>query len=138
MQSSELADDVRNFLRDRIESFEHLEILLLLRSERDRVWDVGSLNARLRIPETLIQTALGGLIASGLVRSHSQGKHDQYAYAIEAGLIDTLIGRLETTYREQPLQIIREMSGNAIERVRTSALRVFADAFILRKDTRRG
>ena len=138
MQSSELPEDVREFLRHRIVSFEQLEVLLLLRRERAGRWDVASLSARLRISETLIVTALGGLVASGLVRPWPQDEPAQYLYGVENEHLDATIGSLETTYRKQPIQIIRQMSGDAIERVRNSALRIFADAFIVRRDKNRG
>ena len=43
------------------------------------------------------------------------------------------LARLVEVYEEQPIEIIKLMSANAIERVRTAALRAFADAFVLHK-----
>jgi hypothetical protein len=39
-------------------------------------------------------------------------------------------------YTQNPARVLRLLSANAIERVRTSAVHAFADAFVLRKQDR--
>lgn len=48
------------------------------------------------------------------------------------------MSRLASVYTSRPIDIMRLMSANAIERVRTAALRTFAEAFVIRKDGRGG
>ena len=45
---------------------------------------------------------------------------------------------LERAYRDEPIQIMQLMSTNAIDRLRTSTIRAFADAFVVGKDRNRG
>lgn len=44
MQADEVPEDVRAFLYDHIESYEHLEILLLLQRERSETWTAAALS----------------------------------------------------------------------------------------------
>jgi len=138
MQPSEVPEDVRLFLRDHIESYEQLELLLLLRNERDVSWTAETLSTRVRMPSSLVSAALSELHAAGFVAVSSEGGEERHRYLLLPGELEATICKLAQVYREQPIEIVKLMSANAIERVRTAALRTFADAFILRKDKTRG
>ena len=140
MSSAEdLPEDVRALLDEHIESYEQLEVLLLLRRERYEEWTVTGLAARLHVREELIGSALEGLEASGLVVAIGAAAAPHFAYRPTSSGLDAAAGRLDREYAERPLRIIKLMSANAIERVRTAALHTFADSFVLKKkDTDRG
>ena len=138
-KTDDLAEDVRVLLHEHIESYEQLEVLLLLRRERAAEWTVAGLAARLRIREELIASALEGLKGGGLVGAIGTAPEGRFAYRPASSGIDAATGRLEREYAERPIRIIQLMSANAIDRVRTAALHTFADAFVLKKkDTDRG
>lgn len=128
---------VRVFLRDYIDSFESLEVLLLLRRERS-VCTAEELCTRLKARAPLIDDALASLVRARLVITTDQNALTLYAYADEHLVQDAIVGLLECAYRDERLQIMQLMSTNAIERLRTSTIRAFADAFVLRKDKDRG
>jgi hypothetical protein len=128
---------VRALLRDYIDSFESLEVLLLLRRERS-VYTVEELCGRLKTRAPLIDDALASLVRARLVNTTDQNALTLYTYADEHLVQDAIVGLLECAYRDEPLQILQMMSTNAIERLRTSTIRAFADAFVLRKDKGRG
>lgn len=126
-------------LREHIESYEQLEVLLLLRRERQEKMTIAGLTARLHIREELIGSALDGLKAGGLVVTTGTASEPRFAYRPVTSGIDAAAGRLEREYAERPIRIIQLMSANAIDRVRSAALHTFADAFVLKKkDTDRG
>jgi hypothetical protein len=129
----EVTEDVRAFLHDAIESYEQLKILLLLKHEPAQHWNLQSLCERLRISSSLIDTALTALIGTKLVQADTARPEVHYAYAPASEALDATVARLDHLYTEQPIVIVKLMSANAIERVRTAALHTFADAFILRK-----
>ena len=135
--SSDLPEDVRILLHEHIETYEQLEVLLLLRRERYEAWTPEALAARLHVAEALVQPALSTLKAAGLVTtdgtSDSAGHPRRYAYRPASSGLDATVGILDREYAERPISIIRLMSANSIERVRTAALHTFADAFILNK-----
>jgi hypothetical protein len=137
--TDDLAEDVRALLHEHIESYEQLEVLLLLRRERHEDWTVATLAARLHIREELIASALRGLRIGGLAVATGAASEPRFAYRPASSGIDEAAGRLEREYAERPIRIIQLMSANAIDRVRSAALHTFADAFVLKKkDTDRG
>ncbi|MGH8171262.1 MAG: hypothetical protein ACRETJ_12070, partial [Steroidobacteraceae bacterium] len=100
-------------------------------------WTPDSLASRLRIAEALIGPALASLKSAGLISagtsSDSAVQPPQYAYRPSSSGLDATVGILDREYAERPISIIKLMSANSIERVRTAALHTFADAFILNK-----
>ena len=137
--AEDLPDDVRALLHEHIESYEQLEVLLLLRRERHEPWTIVALAARLHIREELIGSALDGLKSGGLVIATGSPPEPRFAYGPASSDLDAAAGRLDREYAERPIRIIQLMSANAIDRVRTAALHTFADAFVLKKkDTDRG
>lgn len=138
MQKSELPPDVQTFLHDHIGSYEQLELLWVLRADQGSSWTEEALCARLRLTSSPVRAALDGLEAARLVEVRLLGSERQYAYLCQSDAVEATISRLAASYREYPIPIIKLMSANAIERLRTAALHTFADAFIVRKDKNRG
>ena len=132
-----VGDAVRAFLRNYIDSFESLEVLLLLRRERTYC-TAEQLCRRLKTRAPLVDDALASLVRARLVNTTGRDGKILYAYAAEEPVQDTIIGSLERAYRDEPIQIMQLMSTNAIERLRSSTIRAFADAFVVRKDKGRG
>jgi hypothetical protein len=132
----EVPEDVRAFLSRYIDSYDQLEILLLLRRERSD-WTAEDLRSRVKVSLSQIEAALAALCSHGLVQAVSPEK-SHYIAVSRPDALDETISRLAGIYASRPIEIIRLMSTNAIERVRTSALRAFVDAFVLRKDGRDG
>ena len=130
--ADELPPDVRALLHEHIESYEQLEILLLLQRERHQEWTGQGLAERLRVQAALIDSALAGLETSELVQ-RADAAPARYAYRPASAGLDAAVERLGREYAERPIPIIQLMSANAIERLRTAALHTFADAFVLSK-----
>jgi hypothetical protein len=132
MGVTEIPSPVQAFLLEHIESYEQLEILLLLRLEATEIWSEARISARLGLSATLTADALSALLAHGLVRR--QGEPPRCVFAPRSEALDQVVTELARSYASQRLEILKLMSANAIKRMRTDALRAFADAFVLRKD----
>ena len=132
-----VSDEVRAFLRDNIDSFESLELLLLLRRERT-AWTAEELCRRLGTRAALIDDALASLGRARLVKTFDCDALALYSYADADSARDAVVGSLERAYRDESMEVMRLMSTYAIERLRTGALRAFADAFVFRKGRGRG
>ncbi|HEX8757637.1 MAG TPA: hypothetical protein VF745_14970 [Steroidobacteraceae bacterium] len=132
-----VSDEVCAFLRDNIDSFESLEILLLLRRERI-AWTAEELCRRLGTRAALIDDALASLVRARLVNTADRDTLVLYRYADADSARDAIVGSLERAYRDESMEVMRLMSTYAIERLRTGALRAFADAFVFRKGKGRG
>jgi predicted transcriptional regulator len=138
MHGNEIPADLILFLRDNFATYEHLQVLEELSRDRSIAWREGDIATKLRLEPALVRAALTSLRASGLVASRSETRGQHFVYSPVTADLDQVVTRLFETYRHQPIEIIKLMSANAIERVRTAALRAFADAFVFRKDKGNG
>ncbi|HEY6455269.1 MAG TPA: hypothetical protein VIY90_08325 [Steroidobacteraceae bacterium] len=132
MDAAEIPSVVAAFLLEYIESYEELEILLLLRLEATEVWSETRISDRLGVSAALTAEAISKLIAHGLVKL--QGERPRCVFAPRSEAIDEAVTALARSYTSQRLEIVKLMNSNAIKRMRTEALRAFSDAFVLRKD----
>jgi hypothetical protein len=135
--STPIGDEVRIFLRERIETYEELEVLLLLQREALAPWTADMLAARLHIPLATLAEALAALRGQSLVERFSVATAQHYRLSPSVARDETL-SRLASLYESQSVEIIKLMSANSIDRIRTAALRAFADAFLFRKDKKNG
>jgi DNA-binding transcriptional ArsR family regulator len=124
---------VRALLRDHIGSFEQLEVLLLLHREADRAWPPDAVAAELSIASPAAQEALESLQRANLLAAAREGESVLFRYALAGARLEAAVQGLARAYHESPVEVVKLMSANTIERVRTSALRTFADAFLLGK-----
>lgn len=113
-------EDLRLFIKIAIPSVWALEVLLLLRRNRERDWTAAAVTRELRSHETLVVGVLNSLVGVGLVVERDDG----YAYAPAGRALDDLATRLEQAYRERPVRVI-----NAIHTTGVDSLQRLADAF---------
>lgn len=133
--SEPLDEGVQALLRERIEAFEHLEILRKLHRQPDERWAPQAIADQLRISYALAEAALEHLTRHQLLAtSSSPGEEGPlFAYSPKDPALATTVDKLVRAYDDSILEIMKLMSANAIERARTKALHFFADAFILGK-----
>ena len=132
MVSSAITPELVGFLRDRIHSYEELEVLLLVRQTPTQAWRTELAAARLKFPEATVIDAAEQLLESGLLGAEGTGQDRTYRYKPESPELATLADQLAHAFEHEPVALVRLMNDNAVERVR-AAMRMFADAFILRK-----
>lgn len=131
MGDSMISDDVKNLLRDFIESFEQLEIVLLLQRKRGQNVTPDEVANELNLSPDTADAALEELCRVGLAELLIEGGARRYRCRQGAANLDAILHALAEAYEEQRLDVIKLMNKNAIERVRTSAMRAFADAFFV-------
>jgi predicted ArsR family transcriptional regulator len=137
LTSTPISDDIRAFLREHIETYEELQVLLLLHNETLSPWTADLLGERLGIAGDALSEPLGALQNRHLVESSTVGAEERYQLSAEVAGSE-LLGRLATLYASHTIGIIKVMNSNSIDRIRTAALRSFADAFLFRKDGKNG
>jgi hypothetical protein len=125
-----LLENLRQFLFEHIADYEHLDVLTLLAREPQRVWSAAEAAQSLGLELEVCRSALTHLSESGLLATRSGAEAFHYAPANEtlARHVETLI----RVYQEHRVEVVRMMSTNAVERVRTAAIRAFSGAFHLR------
>ena len=117
--------DLAAFVREHMRSVWAVELLLLLRQDRERCWLPGELVAELRASTNLVRDNLDAFERGGLAVCDDDGC---WRYAPAAAALDDLANRLEQAYRERPVAII-----NLIARP-PDPIQGLADAFKWRGD----
>jgi predicted DNA-binding transcriptional regulator len=130
---------VRLLLERHIESYEQLEVVLLLHRCRDLRWTGDKVGQALNIPSTAAETALAALRRSGIAAEVREADGSVgYLYAPASPTEAEAVDQLAEAYSTQRVEIMKLMNANALLRVRTGALRAFADAFDLGKGKKDG
>ena len=128
----ELSPETQAFLREHVEEYEHLELLLLLFRDRERAWSAGEAAERLSLSPSVVWEALAQLRSRGLVEE-AAGPPPRFRFPAMGQTAPAAVLELAAAYEQNRLSIIRQMNANALERLRHSAIRAFADAFRLRR-----
>lgn len=120
----QLAPDEAQFIARYIQSVEQLEILILLRLDRERAWTPAELATQMRTSEGSAFARLVKLTEDGLVTKDEQGR---YRFARLEPDLDAQVAAVATAYVTR-----RHMIIDAIFASPQDKLSVFADAFRLR------
>jgi hypothetical protein len=123
-------EDLQRFLFDHVESYEELELVVLLRRQRERDWSASEAASELRLTTHAALAGLEALEQRGLVVKGALAGSFRYApCSLEAA---ARLAQLDEFYRSQRLSVVMLMSVNAIERLRVATLHRFADTLRLR------
>jgi hypothetical protein len=123
-------DALQRFLLEHVATYEELDVLLLLARDPGSEWTARSVADALGPAADDSRAALEGLAARGLLAIEPASATFRYAPLNDE--VARAVALLETTYREQRATVAMMMSTNALERVRSSAIRTFAEAFRLK------
>lgn len=118
-------------LRKYVDSLEALEVVLALTRRRQSA-TIAELAAELSMNDGQVREALARLAASGAVTT--SGDIHQWVVSDNREVLEGL-AVLESAYRSSRFDVIAELASQSIERARTTTLRAFARAFIVRKKT---
>jgi hypothetical protein len=125
MVEDAIPEDVRKLIADRITSVEQVEILLLLRSRPDVVFTPKMVSEEIRTSERSAMARLATLRDLGLLAAREGG----FCFEPATEWLRRATDNLAVAYTERRYTIIDLIFSKPIEN-----LRVYADAFRLRKD----
>ena len=126
-----ISEKAKALLRDFIESFEQLEILLLLHRRGGDTWGADAVSTELKLDFDTAAEALAHLSRAHLLAVRAEASPRLFQYGPANSVMDGAVGDLAEAYQDNRLEVINLMNTNAIERVRTSAMRAFANSFLL-------
>lgn len=132
MTESDLSEQVRGFIARHITSVVQLETLLLLEDAPAREWTADEVAAALRIDPTWASSQMEGLCQQGL--AERIGDAPRYRYAPHDDPTRQAVAALAQAYQERRVTVITLIFSKPPEPPKTDGVRVFADAFRLRKD----
>ena len=129
LMANEFPHDVQRFLSEHISSVAQLEVLLLLRGQREREWTPSEVAKELYTTSEIVADQLGDLQRRGLL-AVGDGPDPRYRFWPATPELDEQITRLDAVYHERRVAVITHIYSQPLDKVRT-----FADAFRLRKDS---
>jgi hypothetical protein len=131
MSQADLSRELRNLLLEQIHSYEQLDAAVFLFRLPDRRATTDQLSTELKLSREAARDALDHLAGCGML-GVSSVESPTHHYELQPQF-EPLIEELERFYEENRLELMSIMTANAIERMRTGALRAFANAFVLGK-----
>jgi hypothetical protein len=123
----ELPPSVQELVGARIDSLEMMQVLLVIREQPDRSWTLDMVRDASSMDEAAISGALVKLRQRGFLSVELAGD-TRYRYAA-SGDLAAAVDDLRECYRTRPLDLAAFIASRPQKR-----LRLFADAFRLRKD----
>lgn len=133
MADFEVPADLQRFLGEYFESLEQLEILVLLQRRPDHDWSALEVADELRVRDSVAEEELRRLCDRGVLAVVGAGSAARFRYGPSSETLAGMTQRLVETYGAQRVAIMRLMTANAIQRLRSGALGVFSNAFVFRK-----
>jgi hypothetical protein len=128
-------DELRSVLRAAIHSFEDLQLLVFLQRNQYRAWSAHELAEAARLPVLDAAAALERFRQNQLVEWIEERAREgaSFRYSPSGPEVAKIIERLLEAHERRPATIMRMMTDNALERVRTTALDFFTDALAPRR-----
>lgn len=132
MEPSDIPGPVQIFLRTYIESYEELELLLLVRSRRASWCNGSELRPSTTAAPVSVEEVLARLRQRGLLEGRDDPPPPSYRYQPRDTDLEQAIDEVARRYRDDPTGVMKLMTANAVERVRSQAARTL----ILRSGSR--
>lgn len=127
--ADEFSVEVKQFIVQNVESVAQLEALVLLRQDRERLWDGTGIAKSLYIPAQMGAALLAELQKRGFVRVSTQDSA-KYSYDVADDRLDRVVGEVIVAYRDRRVAVTSLIYSKPLNKVQT-----FADAFRLRKES---
>lgn len=128
--STSLTPALRKLLETHVESFEKLELLMLLGRTPGGHQTAGELALALNLGTDEIREIVAALAAAGLIARAPDG---QISLAPRTAEQRAVLGELARVYEDDRIMLVKAIAETAMERLRSLAGRAFADAFVIRK-----
>jgi hypothetical protein len=121
--ANDIPDDVRAFIGQSIHSVAHLEVLLALRQEPDRLWSAEEITNRLYLERQMVMGMLADLVRQRFVVQEDVN----FRYKPANDTVGGLIERLAQLYQDRRVAVTIEIFAKPPD-----AASAFAEAFRLR------
>jgi hypothetical protein len=133
--SSILSPALRKLLDTQVESFEKLELLMLLRRAPSGSVATGEIALALNLGSDEVRAIVAALSAGGLIARAADGA---LSLAPQKPEDQVVVDELARVYEEDKIALVTAIAEIAMDRLRNLAGRAFADAFVIRKNKKGG
>lgn len=117
-------------LLERIDSFEKIEVMCHALRHEGLPLTAMMLADAVRLSHDHVATAVDELVQDGLLR---EGPGGTVTYVVRSGDQDAALRSLARLYDDDRVLVVRALTQVAMDRLRSSAARTFADAFVVRR-----
>lgn len=128
MPAGEISKEIAQFIHERINSVEQLEVLLFLRGKPEKGWSAAEVSQELYIQPESAANRLADLHAGGLLEVDPTTNH-LYRYKPVTATLDNVVGGLADAYRVRRVSVINLIFSKPLDHIR-----VFSDAFRIRNE----
>ena len=97
-------EEIIGFIREHIGSVYALELLVLVKRDRDRSWTAGELVRELRSSATAVTEALSRMARAGLVSQRTGGR---YAFAPASPRHEQLAAEIDKAYNSTRASVVK-------------------------------
>ena len=129
LSSAPPSPGLRRLLETKLDTFEKLELVIVLRDCPDQTCTLGELARQLQVGPDVLRRVAAEVVRTGLM---VYGDDDQLRLAAGTDEL-ALIAEGAERYRKDRNEVIALLSSVALDRIRSMAARSFADAFTIRK-----
>lgn len=128
----QLPADIRRFLYDNVETLEELELLVLLGRDPSRTWSKDEAETELKIPFHAVADAFQSLYTVGLCDLLvGPDREDRFRLTLHDPRRAAKARELAQLYHASRFELVKLIAEAAMDRVRSSVTRAFADAFVI-------
>jgi DNA-binding MarR family transcriptional regulator len=128
--SSSLSHTLRKLIGAHVESFEKLELLMLLARAAGGRRTQGELASALGLEGDEVRSIVDALSAAGLVARAADGA---VSLAPRTAEDRAALDELARVYEEDKISLVKAIAETAMDRLRNLAGRAFAEAFVIRR-----
>jgi hypothetical protein len=126
LPTSRLPLDVKTFLMDAIDSVSHLEVLLMLHQQPEKLFSAEAVCKELRSNVHSSSNQLAQLASRGLLKIND---NKLYQYGPSSEELNQKVQKLFEIYKEMPVAVVTSIYEKPKDR-----LKDFSDAFKIKKD----
>jgi len=128
MTSNDIPVELKTFLRERIRSYEDLELLALLYRTAPRAWLAAAAARQLNIAKSAASEAIERLRGAALLELVTDGEGAAYRYSPSTPELARLAGQLIDLFENERLTLVKSMNENAVSRMRSGVRRMLLES----------
>jgi hypothetical protein len=128
MTSDEIPVELKTFLRERIRSYDDLELLTLCHRTAPKTWSAAAAAKQLNFTRSLVAEALEHLQKNALFELVTDGEGPAYRYSPATPALARLTGELIDLFENDRLALVKSMNENAVARVRSGVRRMMLES----------
>jgi hypothetical protein len=128
MTFNDIPVELKSFLRERIRSYDDLELLALFYRTAPRQWRADAAARQLDITKSAALEAIEHLRGCGLLELVTDGECSAYRYSPPTPELARLAGQLIDVFENERLALVKSMNENAVARMRSGVRRMLLES----------